>query len=65
MRIFILAGSLLAVMVTGRRVMAGPPSDACALLTPQQVGEALGAKMGEGKYVAPNSRRRARGPRRF
>jgi hypothetical protein len=53
MRIFILVGVLLAAVIAGPRVMAAPPSDACALLTAEQVREALGAKMGAGKYVSP------------
>jgi hypothetical protein len=57
MRIFILMGVLLAAVtstgIAGPRVMAAPPSDACGLLTAEQVGDALGAKMGAGKYVSP------------
>jgi hypothetical protein len=53
MRIFILVGVLVAAVIAGPGVMAAPPSDACALLTAEQVGAALGAKMGAGKYVSP------------
>ncbi len=57
MRIYILVGVLLAAAtstgIAGPPVMAAPPSDACALLTPEQVGDALGAKVGAGKYVSP------------
>lgn len=53
MRIFILVGVLVAMAISGPQVRATPPSDACALLTPEQVGEAVGAKMGPGKYVSP------------
>lgn len=57
MRIYILVGVLLAAATStgfaGRRVMAPPPSDACALLTAEQMGDALGAKVGAGKYVSP------------
>jgi hypothetical protein len=57
MRICILMGVLLAAAtstsIAGPRVMAAPLSVACALLTPEQVGDALGGQVGAGKYVSP------------
>lgn len=57
MRIYILMGVLLAAATSadlaGQRVMAAPPNDACALMTAEQVGDALGVKMGAGKYASP------------
>jgi hypothetical protein len=47
---------LIAAMGTGvaaAPVMAAPATDACALLTPEQVGDAVGAKVGAGTYPAP------------
>jgi hypothetical protein len=35
-------------------VIAGPPGDACALLTSPQVSSALGAAVGPGKPILPN-----------
>jgi hypothetical protein len=48
-----LAGMVLAAMVATPRAMAGPPTDACALLTPEQIGEVPGAKVNAGKYMTP------------
>ena len=53
MRVVLLAGIVLAVLIAGPRAMAGPPTDACALLTPEQIGQVLGAKMNAGKYMTP------------
>jgi hypothetical protein len=53
MRIFILVGVLHAALTAGPRVLAAPPGNACALLTAEQVGDAVGSKMGEGKPVSP------------
>jgi hypothetical protein len=51
------ASLLLAVSITGAALVAvasaGPAEDACALLTPAQVGAALGASVGTGSYVTP------------
>lgn len=53
MRIFTSVGIVLVAMVAAPRAMAGPPTDACALLTPEQIGQVLGAKMNAGKYMTP------------
>src|SRR5277367_5212023 len=52
------ASLLFAVSVTGGTVtiplaVAAPTGDACALLTPAQVGAALGVSVGAGSYVTP------------
>lgn len=49
----VLLGVVAAVGIASPRGMAATPTDACPLLTPQQVGDAVGAKMGEGVYVTP------------
>jgi hypothetical protein len=36
---------------------AAPAGDACALLTPAQVGAALGAPVGAGSYITPTSKK--------
>ena len=57
MRNFIFAGAVLVAAmgagVAAAPAMAAPAADACALLTPEQVGDAVGAKVGEGTYPAP------------
>ena len=53
MKTFIAAGIVLAVMIAAPRALAGPPTDACALLTAEQIGQELGAKMNAGKYMTP------------
>src|ERR1700730_16046225 len=51
------ASLLFAVSINGAAVVpaatAAPTGDACALLTPAQVGAALGASVGAGSYVTP------------
>ena len=47
---------MVAAMGTGVAVapaMAAPATDACALLTPEQVSDVVGAKVGAGTYTAP------------
>jgi hypothetical protein len=54
MRIFIFVGVLAAAVIAAPPGMATPPlSDACSLLTAEQVGDAVSAKTGAGKYVSP------------
>jgi len=53
MRIFVLAGVLLAAMMAGPRVMAAPPTNACTLLTAEQISDVVGTKMGAGKTISP------------
>jgi hypothetical protein len=62
MRSFKQSASLLVVVsITGTALVAvasaAPPGDACALLTPAQVGAALGASVGAGSYVTPTFKR--------
>jgi hypothetical protein len=51
------AALLFAAFVAGSAAIpaagAAPAGDACALLTPAQVGAALGAPVGAGSYVTP------------
>jgi hypothetical protein len=51
------ASLLFAVSVSGTATIpaavAAPSGDACALLTPAQVGAALGVPVGAGSYVTP------------
>lgn len=42
-----------AVVGMGTAAMAAPPTDACVLLTPAQVGAAVGQAVGAGKYMGP------------
>jgi hypothetical protein len=55
------ASLLIAVSITGAALVAAasaaPAGDACALLTPAQVGAALGAPVGAGSYITPTSKR--------
>jgi hypothetical protein len=58
MRWFKLFASLLVVVSFTSAALvavtsAAPAGDACALLTPAQVGAALGASVGAGSYVTP------------
>lgn len=56
MRHFLSVGVVLVAVMAGvgaAPVMAAPVSDACALLTPEQVGDAVGAKVGAGTSAAP------------
>jgi hypothetical protein len=56
-RNFIFVGIVLVAAigagVAAAPAMAAPATDACALLTPEQVGDAVGAKVGAGTYPAP------------
>jgi len=57
-RIFLFAGVVLVAAAMGAGVvaapaMAAPASDACALLTPEQVGDTVGRKVGAGTYPSP------------
>jgi hypothetical protein len=51
------ASLLVAVSITGATLVAAasaaPAGDACALLTPAQVGAALGVSVGAGSYITP------------
>lgn len=57
MRNFMFVGVVLvAAMGAGVAVtpaMAAPATDSCALLTPEQIGEVVGAKVGTGANPAP------------
>ena len=64
MRIFVLTGVLLAAMIAGPCVMAAPPTNACTLLTAEQVGDVVGAKMGAGKTISPEFTKTCTEPRR-
>jgi hypothetical protein len=52
---------LFAVSVSGTGLIpaavAAPAGDACALITPAQVGAALGVSVGAGSYVTPTYKR--------
>lgn len=50
-KIFCAAGLMTMIWQTST-TMAAPPADACALLTPAQVGAALGGTSGPGKALA-------------
>jgi len=55
-RNFLFVGVVVVAVMAGvaaAPVMAAPASDACALLTAEQVGDAVGAKVGAGTYTAP------------
>ena len=68
MRNFVFVGVVLVVAmcagVAAAPAMAAPASDACALLTAEQVGDAVGANVGGVQALLLESRRRARGLRR-
>jgi hypothetical protein len=53
-----LASLLIATSVSGATMIpaavAAPTGDACSLLTPAQVGAALGVAVGAGSYVTPS-----------
>ena len=57
MRIFNFVGVVLVAAlgagITAAPAMAAPATDACALLTPEQVSEVVGAKVGTGTNPAP------------
>jgi len=55
-RNFLFVGVVLVAVMAGvaaAPLMAAPASDACALLTAEKVGDAVGAKVGAGTYPAP------------
>jgi len=49
--------ALAVALAAPRAVHAAPPGDACALLTPAQVGSASGVAVGAGTYVTPTFKR--------
>ena len=51
----ILGGALLLAMSSMRASYAAPPTDACSLLTAAQVSAILGASVGAGEKILPNS----------
>lgn len=51
----ILAGLFACGTFGPRAAFAAPPRDACSMLTPAQVGAALGVSVGVGEKILPNS----------
>lgn len=51
---FAIAAIVAFAAVSASAVTAAPPSDACTLLTKEQVGEALGVAIQPGEHIVPN-----------
>jgi hypothetical protein len=49
----VVLAAVASANVAAAPAMATPAGDACALLTPEQVGEAVSAKMSAGTYPSP------------
>lgn len=49
----ILAAIFIACAATAPSAKAAPPEDACSLLTPAQIGDAIGVPVSAGTYITP------------
>jgi hypothetical protein len=47
--------AVVVVLAVPRAAYAAPPTNACALVTPEQVSAVLGIKVGPGELVVPSS----------
>jgi hypothetical protein len=47
--------ALVVVLAVPRAATGAPPTNACALVTPEQVSAVLGVKVGPGELVVPSS----------